>query len=49
MKGCLCKKRYDSKEFAEKLIAKWKSKGTHLRTYECELCDGWHLTKDIKE
>ena len=46
-RGCLCKRRFGSKEECEKSIAAGgKPYGIiNLKAYKCKFCDGWHKTK----
>ncbi len=46
MTSCRSKVRYASEEFANAVIAKvHREKGLWLRLYPCDICGGYHLTK----
>jgi len=44
-RGCLTKKRYSTRQGAEKAVAKAKSEyGEVKKLYHCPLCCGYHLS-----
>ena len=44
--GCFSKKRYSTEELAETVRLRCeKARGVLLRSYRCETCCGYHLTK----
>lgn len=49
-RGCLTKKRYTTREKAQRAVAKAKSNyGEEKRLYHCPLCCGYHLFSPDKE
>lgn len=44
--SCARKSRYDSEAFARTVALDcWYERRVWLRPYACEVCGGWHLTK----
>ncbi len=44
-RGCLTKKRYGTREKAERAVAKAKKEyGEQKKLYYCPLCSGYHLS-----
>jgi hypothetical protein len=47
-RGCLAKKRYESKVDAlVRGVASVRRGAPPLKAYECRHCHGWHLTKKV--
>ena len=48
--SCLKKNRYETKEMAIKIKRKsYRERRHKLRVYFCEHCNGWHVTKQIRD
>lgn len=39
---------YDKRSAITAKNARWEQAHVELRAYQCEVCDGWHLTKQLR-
>lgn len=50
VRSCLEKKSYPTKALANQVAIKvYNERKTPLRSYHCDLCTKWHLTKQVRQ